>query len=1411
MVILDLFSGTGGFAKGFMEAGYTFDTHYFCEVDKYAIANYHYNFKHAKYVGKIEEINPQKLKKPDLITFGFPCQDLSMAGSRTGLGGKRSGLFFEAIRLIQAFKPSVFVFENVKGLCSTNEGRDFEIVLKEIADLGLYHCQWQLLNTSWFLPQNRERLYFVGHLGSTPPPQIFPFTESNFRHPKGIEKKAQTILAPTIDRSVGNGGHYSPYIVEQDLEKSQNQKKWRTKFDQYDPNGRNTRSLYHRVYYKEGIAPTQMAAHAQTKIYDELGKTATIRKLTPLECERLQGFPDDWTKFGIHQGEKIVLSDSQRYHLAGNAVSVPVVKAIALRLKSSSPMNGIEQSSSSIVEAYKINTSNSYLRARIQLIEVLLTKVSNTASHENNERVLLRNGVIPLEALNLLGYDKEEMAVNNLLKPHSFSNDPLGFYELTRYNTWFHLHPEKVAGTEIITTSKQFPITIKGSKAQSIATLEHGISTPSSKNPVDMRLAKAKASAIRQKLLLMQTPENWYGNFSGLDGLDAIAELGALGELVQQEISSNTIAVKHILEKSKSQKKYATTDFLSFEEVIQLYNKGITENEIKAWVWYKRSLGFPMKGWNKYYLPNVGNSENQLFSTKETIIKDNHFRDLHKVNANVYLGKPTRFKNEYDGKQYLVFTGTDNNKYYVSEKDTEVRHASFKTDPKLLDEFVKKGVLFYLAGDLVPYPMYVFGNMYDRELTLEKDKEILVEKYGLYIYENHKQAIAKGKPTLISITNPDPKERPRILAISHFANNFLVKELKLETGIELTDPVSLPEAFTYWLRSLDNSAFKEVSAFEIIHYYLEGHHLSKRMSDEEKEQVEKYASLEGEEMFSKFLYEALLFEDQQKIDFSWNRLYNGQSSVQHHKIPVGFTCSAMFKNAVLEFTPAQREAIAFMEAVGSGIVAYDVGVGKTMSAIITLANALYQGKCSCPLIVVPNPTYKKWIREIIGYNDEKTGAFVPGVLSNTATKVNEWYNLGTDILKKIDLKKRVTPNTITVVTYEGFAKIGFSQKVMDLLFEHLAAILAQASDAEKSARDLEKKYQTYRELLGLGLKDTIADIDHLGFDYLVIDEAHNCKNIFADVLANDDGVKRFHLQGAQSSRGIKAFFLCNYIQRTYRQNVLLLTATPFTNSPLEIYSMLSLVGYESMKQMGITTLTRFMETFVQQTLEYAPNYKDEIVSTPVVKSYNNRLVLQKLIYNHINYKTGEEAGVKRPCKINLPRLNAVQSDGNIRRLAPEKQILTYLAMTPIQRSNQQEIVELARSGTARDSNVMIALGQSLDNALSPFLYKHSLPPEDYLEFIEESPKLKYTMQCIRTVKEYHEAKNEPVSGQIIYANRGKSFFPFIKEYLEKEIGYKTKVKYNKSTLDEVEVISSGISQDRKETIKDAFLDRKSVV
>mgnify|MGYP003151238040 CR=1 FL=1 len=362
---LDLFSGIGGFHLGFEKAGFEIES-YFSEIDKYAIDVYKNNFKNSKYVGSVTNIQGGQLPKIDLITFGSPCQDFSLAGKRRGMQGARSSLISQAIQLIGEYRPSVFIWENVKGTFSSNSGEDFWAIIQTFANIGGYRLEWQLLNTSWFLPQNRERIYLVGCLRKGSGKQIFPITENNRQINELQRQQTNTCTLTTRNAAGGNGS----YIIERQLDAQEKIEvgTWRIYKDKRgfeartdlvsptiaarareDGSGQpvikitsGTKKGYEKAQQGDAI---NLAFPGSTTKRGRVGKkqsqtldtacnmgvyTDKIRRLTPIECERLQGFPDNWTKTGKELG---TISDSQRYKMCGNAVTVDVVKAIANKIK----------------------------------------------------------------------------------------------------------------------------------------------------------------------------------------------------------------------------------------------------------------------------------------------------------------------------------------------------------------------------------------------------------------------------------------------------------------------------------------------------------------------------------------------------------------------------------------------------------------------------------------------------------------------------------------------------------------------------------------------------------------------------------------------------------------------------------------------------------------------------------------------------------------------------------------------------------------------------------------------------------------------------------------------------------------------------------------------------------------------
>lgn len=315
----------------------------YSEIDKYAIKVYERNFPNVRNYGDITKINADELPDFDCLVGGFPCQAFSIAGKRRGFEDTRGTLFFDLARILRAKQPRLFVFENVKGLLSHDNGKTFRTIIATITELG-YDCQWQVLNSkNHGVPQNRERVYIVGHLRGTARPEVFPITGDD-----GEDTRLSGHISNTLTARYEGAQAVGTYIGESELNaqeiKQLNQ-----------PTHSND-----RVYASDGISPTlntMQGGNRQPFIaaqrgrgeppvqtieprHDGVTNTLTsvakdnyvmpnIRRLTPLETERLQGFPDDFTALD-QDGNPI--SDTQRYKMCGNAVTTNVVQAVFERI-----------------------------------------------------------------------------------------------------------------------------------------------------------------------------------------------------------------------------------------------------------------------------------------------------------------------------------------------------------------------------------------------------------------------------------------------------------------------------------------------------------------------------------------------------------------------------------------------------------------------------------------------------------------------------------------------------------------------------------------------------------------------------------------------------------------------------------------------------------------------------------------------------------------------------------------------------------------------------------------------------------------------------------------------------------------------------------------------------------------------
>lgn len=408
MKFLDLFAGIGGFRLGMEQAGH--ECVGFCEIDKFARKSYKaiHNTEREVEMHDITTVSDEFIRgigSVDVICGGFPCQAFSVAGKRKGFEDTRGTLFFEIARFASILRPKFLFLENVKGLLNHEGGNTFETILRALDELG-YDVEWQVLNSKDYVPQNRERVFIIGHLRGAGTRKVFPFGSNdsainrqygikkigNIRK-KGLSQSGDVVsidsISPTMCSTTTQKDPLKvaiPVLTPERVEKRQNGRRFKedgeemftlTAQDRHGvavggiyandskdfnrgllPNtSRSIKAQNHdaAIMIKEatlkgyseakpgdsvnishpnsetrrgrvgkGIANTLLTGEEQAVVTEKL----KIRKLTPLECWRLQTFPD-WA----YHLAAAVNSASQLYKQAGNSVTVAVIYDIARRLK----------------------------------------------------------------------------------------------------------------------------------------------------------------------------------------------------------------------------------------------------------------------------------------------------------------------------------------------------------------------------------------------------------------------------------------------------------------------------------------------------------------------------------------------------------------------------------------------------------------------------------------------------------------------------------------------------------------------------------------------------------------------------------------------------------------------------------------------------------------------------------------------------------------------------------------------------------------------------------------------------------------------------------------------------------------------------------------------------------------------
>jgi exonuclease VII small subunit len=495
------------------------------------------------------------------------------------------------------------------------------------------------------------------------------------------------------------------------------------------------------------------------------------------------------------------------------------------------------------------------------------------------------------------------------------------------------------------------------------------------------------------------------------------------------------------------------------------------------------------------------------------------------------------------------------------------------------------------------------------------------------------------------------------------------------------------------------------------------------------------------------------------------------------------------------FIKEQLGTISFMCNKGNGISAADVGVGKTVIGESVTVNQIKTGRSKRPLVCVPKAVYKKWVKEFHQHFPKMV--------------INELGNFSDKDIARFKNDKgglKIPKGTISVCTYEALEKVTFKDETINtsLIDDMMDSQTIYDSEAQekRTAKELAEERNKIMTKLGKGAKAKDGAIcwEDTGFDCITVDEIHNFKNVFGEARSfsgsnkNPDDSKgqanEFSgLKGSQpADRAVKLFAITQLIQKQNNgRNVFGLSATPFTNSPIEVYNILSLVARNKLKELRIYNMHEFLAQFAEIRTEWSVVANGEIKEKQVMKNWKNLGALQNLVSEYMYRVDADEAGVIRPRKIvHTPQLE----------------------LTPLQRAMiKAETQYMSDADPKEDPGAALkAINYMRMATLSPAavnpdrldFYRKNYPKlfnglefPTSKDFVSASPKM--TFICDTVAKVY---KKKSDIGQYIYLPRGVNDFVHVKQYLMDQ----------GMPMDSIAFMSSKTTLDEKERIKNEFND-----
>lgn len=667
---------------------------------------------------------------------------------------------------------------------------------------------------------------------------------------------------------------------------------------------------------------------------------------------------------------------------------------------------------------------------------------------------------------------------------------------------------------------------------------------------------------------------------------------------------------------------------------------------------------------------------------------------------------------------------------------------------------------------------YASGNIYKKIDKLEED--FSSGKVPLELYEKNLKILKKAVP--------NPVRNAEISILSSTVSDYEINGENIKESFLAWAVGRDIEGSGNTLDSIDDFSSSNVKREEIpstinwkdVYDYVNGIELAKISGDELSErQKNKLRSqkmndrkLCAEKLFSRFLNEGLSKDEQDRFWNQYNRINHAIRTPDWSKLPLYIEGMNKYRNGVdFKLYDQQIKGVSFLCNKGNGLLAYDVGVGKTAAGIVATVNQLQTGKAKRPLIIVPKTVISQWESDI--------HELFPDV------QVNNLDNLSSRAIANFYDGKHglnIPEGSITLVTKEALNNISFTESTRDEMLKDFQDLTGVSNEqfSKMSDKEREDYKNKLRDLFGQAEKIDSKDFvffENCGFDNITVDEAQYYKNLFKVPRTKQANEFAGMGSGKPSKRAVKMFVISQQIQKQNDgRNVFLLSATPFTNSPSEIYSMLIYMARKEMEEQGIKNFYDFCAKHIKTQYEPVVKPNGEIEYANVIKSFNELDALQdSLLSQFIDKVDGEEAGIVRPNKHTLlSKMEATPLQKEIFNFCTN----VLMEYDPKKDTNPDHDDEYKRhhSGMILEAiNIMrtACLSPALVNAeklVDPYTENHSgivVPELD--DVVECSPKLK--LVCDTVVKNW---KENHTHGQLIFMPQGTVAYPKVVEYMVKQ-------------------------------------------